>query len=115
MAYSPNGRFIASGGEVIILWDANTLEKIARFEYPDRVNCLAFAPDGTWLASFDQDGYLIRWNLANYEQQWKVKAHSGSECLAISPNGKWLTNPWTIYESGEGQEVIRWDQMQAGL
>lgn len=100
----------------MILWNAETEQKeTVLFGHETRVVSLAFSHDGTWLASFDQDGYLIRWNLANNTQQWKVKAHSGSKCLAISPDGKWLTNPWAIYESSAGRELIRWDQMQAGI
>ncbi len=115
---SPDGKRIASAGKdgAVILWNAETEQKeTVLFGHETQVINLAFFPDGSWLASLDQDGYLIRWDLENNDWRWKVKAHSGSGCLAISPDGKWLTNTWAIYETSEGRELIRWDQMQAGI
>jgi WD40 repeat protein len=118
VAYAPDGKRIASAGKdgAVMVWQVQTEQKEATlFGHETRIVNLAFAPDGSWLASFDQDGYLIRWDLETMVPRWKIKAHSGSACLTISPDGQWLTNPWAIYESSTGREVMRWDQMQAGL
>jgi len=52
-AYSPNSRFLASGGfQEVILWDAYSGALWKRLNgFVDRVVSLAFSPDGKWLAT----------------------------------------------------------------
>ncbi|HKR63693.1 MAG TPA: serine/threonine-protein kinase, partial [Thermoanaerobaculia bacterium] len=64
IAYSPDGTLIASAAEDIILWDATTHAKLARFESPAIVWSVAFSPDGRWLLSTHADGALLLWDVA---------------------------------------------------
>ena len=53
VAYSPDGRWIASGGwdNRVRLWDALTGEQCAKPPHPGVVEALAFAPDSSWLVT----------------------------------------------------------------
>jgi WD40 repeat protein len=91
LAFSPDGRWIASGdeAEVVILWERASGKALRRFTVPDRgVRSLAFSPDGRSLVAGSKLGKLQVWEAA-----------SGKEVLALqdkgdravySPNGKLL-------------------------
>jgi len=62
LAYSPDGKFVASGGGpgVVKLWDAATgqiLSSLDRIE--GAVESVAISPDGRWLAAGGDD-YTLR-------------------------------------------------------
>ena len=53
LAYSPDNRFLASGSfQELVLWDAYSGALWKRLNgFADRVVCLAFSPNGKWLAT----------------------------------------------------------------
>ena len=77
LAFSPCGRYLASGAWWIrgfgikkcpvLLWDVESGENIAAFRgHPTDIQCLAFSPDGTILASGGYGGTIMLWDMKPY-------------------------------------------------
>jgi WD40 repeat protein len=69
IAWSANSRYLATastGGRQIIVWDFSGkgpegTEPMELHSHTDRVESLAYAPDGAWLASGGRDGRVVLW------------------------------------------------------
>lgn len=104
VAYSPDGRLVATGAENIVLWDAATRTKIVPLNYPSIVWSLAFSPDGKWLVSTHGDGSILVWNPAERELVANLSEHSGAvRSVAYSRDGRYIAS------GSEDDSVIVWD------
>ncbi|HEV7242768.1 MAG TPA: serine/threonine-protein kinase [Thermoanaerobaculia bacterium] len=104
IAFSPDGRLAASGAEVVVLWDAVSHRKIARFEHNAVVWSLAFSPDGRSLVSSHADGALLVWDIAERELVANLSEHSGAvRSVAFSPDGR------RAVSGGEDRSVTIWN------
>ncbi|MGH9768942.1 MAG: WD40 repeat domain-containing protein [Blastocatellia bacterium] len=102
--WSPDGGLVATGAEIVILWDAVTMRKIATLEYPSIVWGLAFSPDDRWLVSTHGDGAVLVWDMIERRRAASFNEHSGSaRAVAIAHDGK------RIASAGEDRSVIIWD------
>ena len=64
LAFSPDGKTLASGGHDIQLWDINTHQLKTMFTgHRGIVNSVKFSPDGKTLASGSSDGTILIWEL----------------------------------------------------
>lgn len=76
------------------------------------VNAIAFAPDGTWLASGGADNSIILWQTSSGRQLRAFYGHKVYvRSVAISSNGRWLasgSNDRTVkvWEVASGREVF---------
>jgi WD40 repeat protein len=112
-AFSPNGRTLAvamTGGHIVLL-DAATGKERTRFlsiytntffnsgQHYLHTTALAFSPDGHWLASGGDDGYLRIWDVHMRREIHRLHGHeSGTQSLGFSADGRRLVS----FGDGEG-------------
>ena len=104
VAYSPDGKLLATAAERVVLWDVASMTKIVPLEYESIVWSVAFSPDGRWLVSTHGDGSILIWDVANRELEANLRQHSGGvRGITFSPDGRRLAT------ASEDQSVIVWD------
>lgn len=104
VAYSPDGKLLATGAERVVLWDAVSMTRLVPLEYESVVWSVAFSPDGRWLVSTHGDGSILIWDVSNRELEANLKEHSGGvRAVAFSSDGRRLVS------ASEDQSVILWN------
>jgi WD40 repeat protein/tRNA A-37 threonylcarbamoyl transferase component Bud32 len=114
VAFSPEGKYLASGSyKTIKIWETTTGKLIRTLEgHSIYVHSVAFSPDGKFLASGSLDGTIKIWETATGELIRTLEEHSGTvDSVAFSPDGKYLASGSSdktikIWETATG-ELIR--------
>ncbi|WP_020474319.1 hypothetical protein [Zavarzinella formosa] len=96
LAFDYTGLYLAAGiysqkGVSVGVWNFDTQEKL--FELPghhDRVNAVAFSPDGSWLVSASDDCTIRVWNVLTGRLTVARQFDAAIQTLAFSPDGKYL-------------------------
>jgi WD40 repeat protein len=102
--FSPDGRWLATAAERVVLWDATNLTKVVPLEYDSIVWSVTFSPDARWLVSTHGDGSILIWDVAQRELAANLKQHSGAvRAVAFSPDGK------RVASASDDHNVIVWN------
>ncbi len=111
-AYSPDGKWIATGGKagVLRILSAATGEVVAEFHgHNDAILTVAYSPDGKWIATGGKDRVLRIFSAATGEVVAEFHGHNDAiGQVAYSPDGQSI---WTV--SGDGTARC-WDAAAQG-
>jgi WD40 repeat protein len=96
VTFDHTGRYLAAGtfsqnGQSVIVWDFEKQEKV--FDLPghhDRINAVAFSPDGSWLVSGSDDSTIRVWNVLTGRLVVARQFDAAVQSLAFSADGQYL-------------------------
>jgi WD40 repeat protein len=105
VAFSPDGKYIASGGSTdhdlsARIWEVATGREIARTTHWEGVQSVAFSPDGKWVASGGWDAAVRVWEASSGREVARL-LHGGElswgtsyevYAVAFSPDGKLIAS-----------------------
>ena len=95
LAFSLDGKLLASASADIGLWDPFTGQEVSRFSgQGEFVTSLAFAPpDGNFLATGGSDQTIRFWDLKTKQELARLRGHLDEiQSLAFAPSGEWLAS-----------------------
>ena len=93
VAFSPDGKSVASGTIAIRIWDVATGAELKKMEGHTRaISSIAFSPDGTVLATSSQDGTVRLWDVAAGVERRRLQGASRVYSVFFPPSGKTLVS-----------------------
>ncbi|HLI06433.1 MAG TPA: hypothetical protein VKV40_07690 [Ktedonobacteraceae bacterium] len=95
VAWSPNGRYIASGGwdDTVQIWNAKTGAEVLSYKMGDIVDAVAWSPDSRYIASGSWDHTVQVWDVQTGTLILTYKGHSEEvSSLAWSPRGRYIAS-----------------------
>lgn len=103
-AFSPDGRWLASAGQTLGVWNLETGQRVAAGDgHSVTINGLAFSPRYDWIATFDYTKVRF-WDPATGKQN-RLLDMGGTfiRCLAVSPDGQLIA----AGQPGPGEGFIK--------
>src|SRR5262245_43005448 len=87
-------------------------ELILQTGHSEKVDCLAFSPDGRYLASGSNDQTIKLWDVLTGRELRAIAGHNGGvRAVAFSPDGQWLASGGSdgrikLWDVTSGAEII---------
>jgi WD40 repeat protein len=106
VAFHPDGKRLAvAGSEVVEVWNLETVRKLLDLKgHRKWVYCVAYSPDGKWLASGAWDGTVMLRDAATADMAQTIFAHAGEVLgLAFSPDSR------NLVTAGEDRSTQLWE------
>lgn len=123
LAFSPDGKFLASTGDdyhtkkgEILIWDVKTkhVSKILETENV-YVSFVCFSPDGKTLASTGPRHSITLWDVETWTQKSTLQPHANPvRCIEVSPDGKLLAAGVSHYNGDTQQAEVKLWNMESG-
>jgi WD40 repeat protein len=112
LAYSPDGKTLASGGYDgnLRLWDAATGKGRLVGSQGSPIWRIAYSPDGKTIAACDQAAKVKLWDVATGTERLTFSGHSIQVLgVAFSPDGRWVASASTdattrVWDAATGKE-----------
>jgi len=110
VAFSPDGKFLASSGidNKTKIWDFLTKKEIKTLRGHNHfVHTVRFSSDGKFLATGGDENSIKVWELSTYREIYRIPGYSNHfNCsVSFSPNGKYIA---TI-DIGKTKNIQLWD------
>ncbi len=125
LAVSPDGAVLAvrSINADVVLLDGSTFELLQRLDLPGGGGtAMAWAPDGSALATGSMWGVLRHWTPDGATVRWRTSRHTGGlAAAAISPDGRWTVSTdgtvrvWSSTDGTPAHTLLRRGDDWAGI
>jgi WD40 repeat protein/serine/threonine protein kinase len=107
VAFSPDGRHLACGGEAktIKVWDTTTWKAVATLQgHSESIIRVVYSPDGKYLASASWDTTIKMWDAVTGKFLRTLQGHTGAlDSMAFAPDSKSLAS------ASEDRTIILWN------
>jgi len=116
VAFSPDGKYFASGGKGTKLWDLATRQEIRTFD-DNRADAIAFSPDGKYILCAGTTASVVTpknnikiFDVATGEEIRDFKSPDQPHSVAYSPDGKYFLSgvkfgKMTLWSTSSGKSI----------